>query len=138
MDEHINALGYAGALLIAMLVLLEIGHRLGTRHAKVSQGKFGNVEGAVFALFGLLLAFTFSGAGARYDTRRLQITTEANAIGTAYLRLDLLAPADQPALRERFRDYVTLRLAVFAKFPDLAAVKAALARSDREQSAIWA
>jgi hypothetical protein len=41
---------------------------------------------------GLLLAFTFSGAASRFDLRRQQIIDEANNIGTAYLRLDLLAP----------------------------------------------
>src|SRR6187455_2918873 len=99
MDQYINAFAYAGTLLLAMLLLLEVGRRLGARHAERSaatEAKFGNVEGAVFALFGLLLAFTFSGAGARFDTRRLQIASEANAIGTAFLRLDLLASADQP------------------------------------------
>ena len=49
----------------------------------------GPVEGAVFALFGLLVAFSFSGAAERFDVRRQLIVEEANAIGTAYLRIDL-------------------------------------------------
>ena len=58
----------------------------------------GAVEGAVF---GLLIAFTFSGAGTRFDTRRQLVVEETNAIGTAYLRLDLLPAALQPSLRVR-------------------------------------
>ncbi len=61
----------------------------------------GAVEGAVFGLVGLLIAFTFSGAGTRFDTRRQLVVEETNAIGTAYLRLDLLPAALQPALRVR-------------------------------------
>src|SRR5436190_7982584 len=140
MNESINAFAYAGSLLVAMLVLLEVGRRLGLRYAErtaSTEPRFGNIEGAVFALFGLLLAFTFSGAGSRFDTRRLQIADEANAIGTAYLRLDLLTPEDQPALREQFRTYLSARLEVYRKFPDLAAVKEALARADQLQGGIW-
>ena len=59
----------------------------------------------MFALFGLLIAFTFSGALSRLDIRRGQVVDEANAIGTAYLRIDLLPAAAQPRLRESFREY---------------------------------
>ncbi len=63
----------------------------------------GAVEASIFALLGLLIAFTFSGAGDRFEARRELITEEANSIGTAWLRIDLLADADQSALREQFR-----------------------------------
>jgi hypothetical protein len=65
------------------------------------------------ARFGLLLAFTFSGAVARYDAHRELVVEESNDIGTAYLRLDLLTPQDQPQLRQLFRDYVTSRLHLY-------------------------
>ena len=50
----------------------------------------GAIEGAVFGLMGLLIAFTFSGAASRFEARRQLILQETNAIGTAYLSLDLL------------------------------------------------
>jgi hypothetical protein len=86
---------------------------------------------------GLLLAFTFSGAGARFEARRSLIADEANAIGTAYLRLDLLPQESQPQLREDFRRYVHSRLAVYEKIPDDAAVKAELGKSAAIQRRIW-
>ena len=49
----------------------------------------GTIEGAIFALFGLLMAFTFSGAASRFNERRMLIAEEANSIETAYLRLSL-------------------------------------------------
>jgi len=64
-------------------------------------------------LFGLLLAFTFSGAVARYDAHRELVIEERNDIETAYLRLDLLAPQNQPPLRQLFRDYVDSRLHLY-------------------------
>src|SRR6201999_2069379 len=48
------------------------------------------VEGSVFALFGLLVAFSFAGAESRLDARRDMVVDEANAIEIAYLRMDLL------------------------------------------------
>jgi len=97
----------------------------------------GAIEGAIFALFGLLIAFTFSGAASRFDTRRELIAEEANAIGTAYLRLDLLPSSAQPSLRGLFRDYVDSRLAVYRKLPDIEAAKAELAKSEKLQREIW-
>jgi hypothetical protein len=61
-------------------------------------------------LLGLLLAFTFSGAGARYEARRHLVVDEANAIGTAWLRLDVLPGSTQPQLRDLFRQYVDARV----------------------------
>ncbi len=101
-----------GAFLLfpVTLILLEFGRRLGRRRlAEDPEGAragAGAVEGAVFALFGLLIAFTFSSAASRYETRRDFIVHHANAIGTAWLRLDLLPEKAQPEIRKYFRQYV--------------------------------
>ena len=85
---------FALGLFLGMLLLLEVGRRIGIRRLTIdpegARTGVGAIEGAVFALLGLLIAFTFSGAASRLDTRRQLIVEEANAIGTAYLRLDLL------------------------------------------------
>ena len=89
-------------------------------------------ESTVLALLGLLLAFSFSGAWSRFDARRELILRESNAIGTAWLRLDLVASPQREKLQESFRLYTDLRIAqtkVSAAKPD-AAVTAA-------QQAIW-
>jgi hypothetical protein len=95
----------------AMILLLELGRRLRRRHGGADGSSA--IEGAVFGLFGLLLAFTFSGAVSRYDNHRLLLTEEVNDIGTAYLRLDLLPAPLQPELRQLFRDYTSSRLRLF-------------------------
>src|SRR5262245_21311708 len=109
------------ALLLAMLLLFVTGRRLGARDLKKdpdsTRAGFGALEASVLALLGLLLAFTISGAGGRFDVRRQQIVEETNAIGTAYLRLDLLPASAQPTLREMFRRYLDTRLAVYRKLP---------------------
>jgi hypothetical protein len=105
---------YTFSLLAGMLILTEAGRRIGLRRmAEDPEGVragLGAIEAAILALLGLLLAFTFSGAGSRFDARRQLIVDETNAIGTAYLRIDLLTAAAQPELRENFRRYVEARL----------------------------
>ncbi|HRI04249.1 MAG TPA: hypothetical protein PLL77_10950 [Pyrinomonadaceae bacterium] len=123
-----------------MAVCLDVGRRIGIRWRAKSDGAspaFGGVESAVFSLFGLLLAFTFSGAPARLDARRHLIAEETNAISTAYLRIDLLSPDSQPAMRQRFRDYLDSRLDVYRVMPDIEAAKAGLVKSEKLQQAIW-
>ncbi len=65
------------------------------------------------------------------------INEEANAIGTAWLRLDLLPADAQPELRELFRQYLDSRLLTYKKIPDIPAVEAELANSTRIQGEIW-
>jgi len=137
----VGALVFSSSLFVGLLVCLELGRRWGTRQiqrdpegARIGTGA---VEGAVFALLGLLIAFTFSGAAERLDRRRQQIVEEANAIGTAWLRLDLLPADRQPALRGLFRQYVDSRLAAYRKLADLDAAQTELNRSVRLQNEIW-
>jgi hypothetical protein len=141
MSYELLCLLLALGLFLGMLSLLELGHRLGERWQQTdpegAHSGTGAVEGAVFALLGLLVAFTFSGATTRFDTRRQLIVEEANAIGTAYLRLDMLPPEAQPALRALFRSYVDSRLAAYRKLPDIAAAREELARSVTIQREIW-
>ncbi len=128
-------------LLAALLVSLEIGHRLGVRRrareSNEERAGFGVIEGAVFALLGLLVAFTFAGALSRFDERRKLIVDEANSIGTAYLRIDLLPAAAQGEIRENFRNYLDARLAAYRALPDLDAAQAQLTRANEIQQAIW-
>ena len=141
MVRIISAPLFALSWLGGMLLLMEIGRRAGLRRLArdPDQGMAGldMTAGAVFAVFGLLITFTFSGSAARLDARRQLVAVEANAIGTAYLRLDLLPATAQPAMRALFRDYVDSRLAVYRQLPDIDAARAALARSGELQREIW-
>jgi hypothetical protein len=125
-------------LMVGMLFSLEFGRRLGRRRATLSDSSnTGALDSAVFALLGLLLAFTFSGAAARFDERRAQAVEEANDIGTAWLRLDLLPPAQQPPLRDLFRRYVDARLQMYQRLRSIEAQASDLSHSDAIQSEIW-
>ena len=142
MEPPIPPLLFAVFLLIGMLLLLEVGRRFGLRRRpKESEGErggLGTVEGAVFALFGLMVAFTFSGAASRFNEKRMLIAEETNTIETAYLRLQLLPQQAQPALQELFRRYVDPRLETYRRLPDMAAAEMEMAKSKQIQEEIWA
>jgi hypothetical protein len=128
-------------LFVSIIALFEVGRRVGiSRLAADPEGAHkgvGAVEGSVFALVGLLIAFTFSGAAARFEARRDLIVQETNAIGTAWLRIDLLPTTDQQTMRKLFREYLDSRLDAYRKLPDLVAAEASLAHAVELQSRIW-
>jgi hypothetical protein len=124
-----------------MLFLQEIGRRLGVKYrrgdSEGERGGLGAVEGAIFALFGLMIAFTFSGAASRFNEKRMLITEEVNSIETAYLRLHLLSHQTQPALQDLFRRYVDSRLETYRRLPDMAAAEMEMVQSKKIQEEMW-
>jgi hypothetical protein len=134
------ALG-AVVLLFGCVRLYDIGRKLGVRRQAADpegadQG-MGAVEGAVFGLMGLLLAFTFSGASERFETRISLVTTEANAVGTAWQRLDLLPEPARASVQKGFRTYVQTRLAGYALMPDREAANKELDRAEAMGRGVW-
>src|SRR5437867_645752 len=121
-------------IVAGILLSIEVGHQVGRRRwaglPATARTVPPTLEASVFGLMGLLITFIFYGAGTRFDIRRNLISQEANAIGTAYLRLDLLPAEAQPVLRDDFRKYLHSRLAVYRMMPDIKAVNAALDRSE--------
>ncbi|HWQ92013.1 MAG TPA: DUF4239 domain-containing protein [Clostridia bacterium] len=132
---------FAVSLGLVLFVLVEIGQRIGKRHLgpDISEARKGlaAVDGFVFSLLGLLVAFTFHGAAERFDARRKLVIQEASFISTAWQRLDLLDEKDRLPLRELFRQYLDVRLGTYRKLPDAPSVNADLARSLKLKDEIW-
>jgi hypothetical protein len=141
MKPPIPPLLFAVLLFGGMLALLEFGRRLGIRHqgeeSESERSNLGTIEAAVFALFGLVVAFTFSGAADRFNQKRALIAEEANDIGTAYLRLQLLSQKAQPELQELFRHYLDSRLETYRKLPNMKAAEIEMAQTKKIQREIW-
>ncbi|MHB1271534.1 MAG: bestrophin-like domain [Rhodanobacter sp.] len=131
----INPWLYAAGLLLGLLMCVQLGFMLGKRQGGDDGASV--LSGAVFGLLGLLLAFSFSGAAGRFAHRHELITQETNAIGTTYLRLDLLPAARQAPLRAAMRGYVQARLDTYRARTGSAAAAAAYARSVSLQQQIW-
>jgi hypothetical protein len=97
----------------------------------------GIVQGAFFALVGLILAFGLTLAIGRYDTRRAAVVDDANTIGTTYLRAQTLAePVRTDSLR-LLREYTDASLALSKAVPTTDGFARAVAREDVIQRRLW-
>jgi len=130
------------ASFLGILAMLEWGRLIGKRALAVdgeaARAGVTAVEGSVYALTGLLIAFTFSGAAQRFDQRRALVVQETNDIGTAWLRVATLPPDTQEPVRALFREYLDSRIATYRAIPDMEALKAELARTSDLQGQLWA
>lgn len=127
------------ALFAGMAGLYAAGHGLALRREKLGMSREadGLTGAALFALFGLLLAFSLSGSIGRLEARRQLIVNEVNAIGTAYLRLDLLPAESREALRADFRAYCTVRRDAYVTLPTAEARASTDQQTAELQQRIW-
>ena len=141
MEPTIPPVIFTLVLFLGMLLMLETGRRLGIARRRQEtdsdRSNLSTIEGALFAVFGLLMALTFTGAAARFNEKRLLVAAEVNAIQTAYLRLELLPKEQRLALEDVFRQYVESRLEAYRKMPDSQAAAAEMAKAERLQKQIW-
>ena len=141
MNPFLIAALFVLAMFVSMMLFMEIGRRIGiagiAREPDGQSKGIGSSEGAIFGLLGLVLAFTFSGAAGRFEDRRHLITEEANNIGTAWLRIDLLPVEAQPGMRDRFRRYLDARLDTYKLVQDETARNLKIAESVSLQEEIW-
>lgn len=132
---------FAAFLFVGILACMRLGWRIGRKRLQSlgedGQAGLGAIDGAVFGLMGLLIAFTFTGAASRFDHRRDLVTQQANAIGTAWLRLDLLAEPEREKARDGFRRYVDTQMEIVHSAGDSEAVRAGMDRLSSIQQEIW-
>jgi len=101
-------------LLALLAICIEVGHRLGRARAHASTAAtrehINGIQAAILGLLALLLAFTFSLALQRFDSRSDAVVDEANAIGRAFLRADLLPPPLRDEARAAIGKYLDARV----------------------------
>jgi hypothetical protein len=112
-----NLMNYPMVLAVLTVAMLSASAWLGTRMRRrwksdddLDKDEFGVVLGATLTLLGLLIGFSFSMAISRYDQRKDYEEEEANAIGTEYLRADLLPDAARSAVQAQLVEYLDLRI----------------------------
>jgi len=132
----------AVALLVSMFFAVEAGFRLGRANknaaTEASKTHVNATQASTLGILALLLAFTLSMSLQRFEARSDAVVNEANAIGTAYLRADLLPVSVREDVRHLLRDYVDLRVSGSA----LSIVRdeergALLARATHVQGRLW-
>ncbi len=111
--------------------------RRGASLARDTREEFGVILAATLTLLGLVIGFSFSMALERYDQRKNYEEAEANAIGTEYLRLDFLPPADAASARLLLKRYVDQRI-LFYTARSQAKLKPVNDETARLQEQLWA
>ncbi len=97
---------------------------------------FGEVLAASLTLLGLLIGFSFSMAVTRYDQRKNYEEAEANAIGTEYVRADLLPAPDAVKLRDALKKYLDQRI-LFYETRDKGELSQIDAETAKLQAGLW-
>jgi hypothetical protein len=138
----LHPLAVALLMLVLMAGAIELGYRVGLRTRRRSGdpeaiAKRDVTLGALLALLGLLLAFTYSFSLSRADLRKEALLTEANALGTAFLRADLAPEPARTALRQALYEYARTRVVDSAGVSTSQTVAATIARSEEKQRALW-
>lgn len=109
-----------------------IGRRHGQRDTSREAGPVGAAAAACLGLLAFLIGFTFNMAASRLDARKVLVLEESNAIGTAWLRADLVGEAAVPA-RRLLEEYVEVRLAAEGRV----AIDDLLERSTALHAQLW-
>jgi len=114
-----------------------VGRSMGAHHSERYREPIGVLQGALLGVVGLILAFGLSLAVGRYQDRRADVVTDANTIGTAYLRAQTIAePQRRPSLA-LLRRYNDLAIRVTYEIPGSAAIRATAAQQGELQRALW-
>ena len=129
------------AVYIVSVVALLLASQAGFHLSKIIQryrpdraeASVGALNGATLALLAFLMAFVTSIAVNNYVARRQAAVTEANAIGTAYLRAGYLPDPYGSESRQLLREYVHQRLEAL----DLAKIGQAMVRSEEIHTELW-
>jgi hypothetical protein len=138
---------HEGTMFVLLNVLFlgasEVGLRLGRRVSRdsdhaVDLQELSTIQAAVLGLLALLLGFTFSMAASRFEARKELLRDEVNAIGTTYLRTQLLAEPYKSNASRLLRQYVDTRLELQQVGDALDGLAGVNARTTRLQNQLWA
>jgi len=127
---------------VAFIVgMVEVGFRIGKsvrRHTdEERESPVSAIAGAILGLTAFMLAFTFSMASDRYDTKKGLVREEANIIRTTWERADFLREPDRTRTKALLREYVDDRI-TFAQELDPTKTESAVAGANRKHQEIWA
>ncbi len=123
---------------VVLALAIELPFRFGkgwVRRIAVSDASWNIIQGGILTLVAFMLGISFSQAEGRFDLRRSLVVTEANAIGTTWLRAGQLSGGDAAGFRRILAEYTSVRVRAYQR---LISKEDATAQSDRDQARLWA
>jgi hypothetical protein len=128
-------------IILAVAAAATLAGHMGGRYLREHSGTlrepFGVLQGALFGVVGLILAFGLSLAVGRYEARRAATIAEANAIGTTYLRAQLMAEPARDASLDVLRRYTSLAVSVSKEVPNGTRMRRTTAAEEALQRQLW-
>lgn len=109
-----NSVLIALSIFVSMALAIELGYRLGKpvqiRESETTRTQINAIQGSLLGFLALILGFTLSLSLQRFDSRSEAVVDEANAIGTAWLRAQLLPDSVRTQVQDKLRQHVDLRV----------------------------
>jgi hypothetical protein len=138
-----NTTGYSLLVFVLSFFVLSLSALIGAsflmRQRKLEKDvreDFGVILAATLTLLGLIIGFSFSMAMSRYDQRKNYEAAEANAIGTEYVRADLLPASDAAKVHALLRNYLDQRV-LFYMASDEQQIRQINASTAQLQTELW-
>ncbi len=131
---------FISLVVIVLVATLEITYRFGgplVRHFETNDELWNAIQTGLLALVAFMLGFSFSQAQGRYDARRELVVTEANAIGTTWLRAAQLPPTARARFEHVLYSYTATRLQAYEMPSDPSHFHQLMAQSIGDQDQLW-
>ena len=128
------------AMFIILALSIELPYRFGRTRIERVPGQsdgWNVVQSGLATLAAFVLGLSFAQASMRFDTRRALVITEANAIGTTWLRADQLTVAEAKRFRAILTAYTAIRLQAYGTPGDRPLHLSAIQLSDQRQTQLW-
>ncbi|WKZ18135.1 MAG: hypothetical protein QY310_11930 [Candidatus Jettenia sp. CY-1] len=120
-EKEVDGLFYSINLLVLFVCMVaffllafegsfRFGHLIRTKVDETAKSWISTIDAAILGILALLLGFTFSMSLSRFDLRKQLVIEEANAIGTTYLRAQLLPEPYMTEISDLLHHYVDVRL----------------------------
>jgi hypothetical protein len=126
-----------GLLLLSTEVGVRLGHRVQTSVDEQTRSELTTIQAALLGLLALLLGFSFAMAASRFEARKQLVVDEANAIGTTFLRAQVLPEPHRTEAQNLLRRYVDVRLEVTDARFDVERISEAIDQSERIHDLLW-
>jgi len=130
-------LGFFFAVVLGASALGVLASRFLRANSERHRESIGVLQGALLGVVGLILAFGLSLAVGRHQDRRADVVTDANTIGTAYLRAQTIAEPQRTPSLALLRNYNDLAIRVTYEIPGSAAIRATAAQQGQLQRRLW-
>jgi hypothetical protein len=136
LSTWVVALIIVGVIGVATTAGYWTGHYL-RRHQATLREPFGVLQGALLGVVGLILAFGLTLAVGREEARRAAAVTEANAIGTTYLRAQLIAEPARSRSLQLLRNYTDRALQISKEVPESSGMRRTTSAEGLLQRRLW-